>query len=296
MGVGNVGCCDKNTTLKNSEISVQSVTYREGNEDYIFSPNTISLPRGQADFQVIDMLKRMKKLKHLKFFYTLTLKIVNLPTHDLLIIKPTGLIESSRGTLDGYIFFGCKYKQDEIIINDYKLPLKDPEQSRDLHGRFFMIYYNLDSESYWIKDLNKGPGLFIRLDFALVMKDGMIINIGNSFLLFNFKSKITSNPEVEIRKLGDDNYRVDLSGLDCVSGVIIGRGHNCKVRIRDESLSKNHATLTYAPTSGWILADGDMLHNASTNGTWLYASEEFEIYDQMFFKISQIVFQANLTK
>ena len=40
------------------------------------------------------------------------------------------------------------------------------------------------------------------------MKDGMIISIGNSFLQFIFKTKVSSNPEVEIRKLGDDNYRV----------------------------------------------------------------------------------------
>ena len=79
---------------------------------------------------------------------------------------------------------------------------------QDLHGRYFMIYYNIDKSSYWLKDLGKGPGVFIKLDYPLVMKDGMIISIGNSFLQFIFKTKVSSNPEVEIRKLGDDNYRV----------------------------------------------------------------------------------------
>ncbi|OMJ66792.1 hypothetical protein SteCoe_36243 [Stentor coeruleus] len=293
MGVGNAGCCDNNTTLKNSEISVQSVTYRECNDDYIFSPKSISLPRVQEEFQIPNIEKRCEKLIHLNTFNTLSLKIYNQPTSNLIIIKPTGIIESSRHASDGYVFFGPKIKQNNIIINDYKLPLKDLE--KDFYGRFFMIFYNLDSNSYIIKDLNNGPGVFIRLDYPLLMKDGMIVNIGNSFLIFKFKNKTVSNSEVEIRKLGDEDFRVDLSGYECNDGVMIGRGANCKVRIRDESLSKNHARICYKITSGWMLIDGDGEGSGSTNGTWLYAYEEFEVYDQMFFKIGQVVFQGFLS-
>ncbi len=32
----------------------------------------------------------------------------------------------------------------------------------------------------------------------------------------------------------------------------------------------------------------------STNGTWLYINEEFEIYENMVFKANQTIFQANL--
>jgi hypothetical protein len=67
------------------------------------------------------------------------------------------------------------------------------------------------------------------------------------------------------------------------------------VRIKDDSLSKNHASLKFNPASGWILTDGDMNGTPSTNGTWLYASEEFEIYEDMLFKTSQTVFKANFT-
>lgn len=86
-----------------------------------------------------------------------------------------------------------------------------------------------------------------------------------------------------------------MSGLDCYNGVFIGRGHSCKVRIKDESLSKTHAMLKFNPASGWILQDGDLQGNASTNGTWLYANEEFEIYEEMLFKTSKAVFKAKLS-
>ena len=37
MGVGNIGCCDKSSAMKVSEISVQSLTNRDSNEAFIFS-------------------------------------------------------------------------------------------------------------------------------------------------------------------------------------------------------------------------------------------------------------------
>lgn len=206
MGAGNVGCCDNNTTLKNSEISIQSVTYREAGEDFLFSPNLISFPRNEYNFALSDQARRIRKLEKLK--HCKKLLVYNLAAEDeVLEIRPNGLVGSVRKVPDGYVFFGCKLKEDGQIVNDYKIKLRG-EKASEYVGRCFLIYFKIESKSYWIKDLNKGPGVFIKLDFALVMKDGMIVNIGNSFLSFRFKSKINSNPEVEIRKLGDLNYAV----------------------------------------------------------------------------------------
>jgi hypothetical protein len=208
MGVGSVGCCDHNTTLKNSEISVQSVTYREGSEDYLFSPTSLSVPHEGSDFKISDLLKRMKRLSKLTHFATLSLRIVTASTPDVLVVRPTGLVGSARHSMDGYVFFGCKFKEHGNLVNDVKIRLKETDKAKDLRGRFFVLYYKIESGSYWIRDLSRGPGVFIRLDFPLVLKEGNIVNIGNSFLSFHFKSKTISNQEVEIRKLGDDNYKV----------------------------------------------------------------------------------------
>ena len=41
-----------------------------------------------------------------------------------------------------------------------------------------MFYYNINKESYWVKDLSKGFGVFVKLDYALVLKENILINIG----------------------------------------------------------------------------------------------------------------------
>ena len=122
-------------------------------------------------------------------------------------IRPTGLVNSKRQFYDGNVFFGPSYYLDDKVVNDYRLVLQGPNKYNNL-GRFFMIYYNLETSSYWIKDLYAGPGLFIKLDFPLVLKDKTIINIGNSFLQFGFKSKSALNPEIEVRRLGEENFKM----------------------------------------------------------------------------------------
>jgi hypothetical protein len=43
----------------------------------------------------------------------------------------------------------------------------------------------------------------------------------------------------------------------------------------------------------WVLYDGDGA-KLSTNGTWLFVDELFEIYDNMIFKAGQTLFRASL--
>ena len=206
MGAGNVGCCDNNTTHKNSEVSVQSVTYREASEDFNFSPNLLSLPQTEYNFAQSDQARRIRKLEKVKQSKTLELTLLNTNSPKIRITMK-GIENSLRKVPDGYAFFGCKLKENSIIVNDYKFRIRGTKK-KEFIGRCFVVYFKLESKSFWIKDLNKGPGVFIKLDFPLVMKDSMVVNIGNSFLAFKFKSKITSNPEVEIRKLGDVNFSV----------------------------------------------------------------------------------------
>ena len=206
MGAGNVGCCDNNTAHKNSEVSIQSVTYREASEDFCFSPNLLFLPRTQYSFAQSDQTRRIRKLEKVKQSKTLELTLLN-SNFPKIRISFKGMENSARQVPDGYVFFGCKLKENLVVVNDYKFRIRGTIK-REYIGRCFVVYFKIESKSFWVKDLNKGPGLFIKLDFPLVMKDSMVVNIGNSFLAFKLKSKINSNPELEVRKLGDDNYSV----------------------------------------------------------------------------------------
>jgi len=54
------------------------------------------------------------------------------------------------------------------------------------------------------------------------------------------------------------------------------------------------AFITYVPDKGWTLTDG-FDGRPSTNGTWLYVSEDFEIYDGLVFKAHQMLFKVNMS-
>ena len=58
-------------------------------------------------------------------------------------------------------------------------------------------------------------------------------------------------------------------------------------------MSKIQCELYYE--DGWFLVDGDSEANKpSTNGTWLYLNEDFEMYDKMVFKTHQTLLQASV--
>ena len=75
--------------------------------------------------------------------------------------------------------------------------------------------------------------------------------------------------------------------------IKVGRHNNCEICIEDSTLSKYQAHITYLPESGWMLTDG-YDKKQSTNGTWLYISEQFEIYDGLVFKAHQTLFKVEV--
>ena len=76
--------------------------------------------------------------------------------------------------------------------------------------------------------------------------------------------------------------------------VSIGRAEECEVRINDKLLSKFQATVSYdVLTDSWYVCDG-CNGKPSTNGTWLYLNEDYEMTEGMVFKANQTIFTVNL--
>jgi pSer/pThr/pTyr-binding forkhead associated (FHA) protein len=67
--------------------------------------------------------------------------------------------------------------------------------------------------------------------------------------------------------------------------------NDCNIRLEDNSLSRYHCFLKY--TDNWVLHDGDG-NKLSTNGTWLFAEDFVEIYDEMIFKVGESLLKAKL--
>lgn len=75
---------------------------------------------------------------------------------------------------------------------------------------------------------------------------------------------------------------------------LIGRSKDSDIIIEDDFLSKINCFL-YNNNSNWNIQDGDQNGIKSTNGTWLYASEDFEIFDDMVFRSNKYNFYCKFS-
>ena len=205
MGNKFLGCCDEGLNIKHQELHMNPVTSRQGmNGSQLPFEIFASLKREPSEFKMADLSQRRAALQAVKNFKVLKIRIVNsgmLDKDKVLIVNPSGLENSKRNSEDGYVFFGCKKKMKNVVVNDFIVPLRDPELNESHKGRHFVVYYRIDKNSYWIRDLCIGFGVFVRLDYILILKDNMLFNIGESFIVVNFKGS-TNFSEISIRVFG----------------------------------------------------------------------------------------------
>lgn len=204
---------------------------------------------------------------------------------------------SLRNARDGVTYFGYekvfpgqKYKNIDFLI---KLKNGECDISKYI-GIHFQIAFNRNDKKYYIVDLGKGFGTFMKLQNELLLKDNHLINIGNSYIVFSFED----NPNTQnlILKIYNDDKRYDpilLEECQLERKYHVGRDSNCDVVIEDNLLSRIHCTIIYRKNR-WSIMDGkgNLKEDGSTNGTWSYLIEETEIYDGMIFKGNQNLFMC----
>ena len=144
MGGGSCSCCDL-TSSKVQEISITSPK----NKLSLLGFNILQSPKSANPEQELE--NRIKSLQALLVSTSLKLKVINagnLPKGTVFIIKPQGLENSVRNKQDGYTYFGCKRKFENLIMNDVVIPLNDRQLTNSQRGRNFMIYYNIEKDSF----------------------------------------------------------------------------------------------------------------------------------------------------
>ena len=169
-------------------------------------------------------------------------------------------------------------------------------------GIFFQIMYNKDKNLYTINDPGNGYGTFIQLQREYYIKESSLINIGDSYLVFSYLPPKQSEfiSDSKILKIGSDinyhsilyvnvickDFQFDLVQMFPSDDSIIkvGRDHECQLCLQDQMLSRVHCLIKYYSGKGWVIVDGGVRGNKSTNGTWMFTSEKTEIWDGMIFK------------
>ena len=90
-----------------------------------------------------------------------------------------------RKKKDGFTFFGMKADIETEIVNDFVLPPISASEGDKLEGRHFQIYYDIDSETYYARDLGIGYGLFRNLTQPILLEDSFLMNMGESYIVIN---------------------------------------------------------------------------------------------------------------
>ena len=217
-------------------------------------------------------------------------------------INQYGLKNSLRDKKDGITYFGYQTEED-LNINpniDYLLGPKDQEYDEQFKGRHFQIRFDKNTKKFYIKDLGNGFGTFIKLINEIKIKDNLLINIGETFLVFSYNNKEKNKLMIKIFT-GDEQCNTYSFNSDNQTCIIIGRDSSlCDVIIDDKMLSRVHCCINYKEKEnekgikkqGWYIKDGNMKGKKSTNDTWFYSGEETLIYDKMIFKTNHNLFKC----
>ena len=218
----------------------------------------------------------------------------SLPKGLQLHINQFGLSNSIRNQNDGIVFFGFQ-TEEELNNNpyiDYLLGPKDQEYDEHFIGKHFQIRYDNTSQKYFIKDLGCGFGTFIKLIDELKIKENMLINMGESYIVFSFGDGEKKSEIIIKLFTGDEQISTFKFNSENQNCILIGRDSSlCDITVEDKMLSRVHCCLFYK-NEEWYIRDGNLEGKSSTNNTWVYSAEENEIYDQMIFKTNHNLFKC----
>ena len=145
-----------------------------------------------------------------------------------------------------------------------------------------------------MKAIDEGFGTFIKIENTII-KEKSIIYIGNSYLAFSYDLhfKNQNNKKTKnflLLKIFNEYKKYESIILKKENNYYsVGRTKNSDIFIDDNFLSKINCII-YFDNGIWKIKDGDQSGNKSVNGTWLYAFEDSEIYDNMSFKSNKYNF------
>ena len=314
-------CCkiSTSTNQKTNEINEDSQKQKSFKNKKIFSINNIkliernelinnSILRSQNESGILSthlnnensmFVDKMKNNEILNKSKCLILDVISSNNEKIsnIQIDPFGCIFSQRKFKDGITYFGY----DKNISNDEEneeldVLIKPTEdvKNEQFYGRHFQIKFNVDDLNYYLKDLGKGLGAFVKIDEWMEIKNNSIINVGNNYMVFSINIE---NNEINI-KIYNDNTKLDVySFLPNKSPFKLGRSEDNEIYINDNMLSRVHCTVDCIEGK-WYIIDGAVENDGcvkkSTNGSWLFAYDDILINDNTIFKANYNLFVCHL--
>ena len=226
-------------------------------------------------------------------------------------INATGLENNSlRNKKDGCTYFGLLSSCDENINKKIDFNTGNNEiinTKNDIHyGLQFRIKFDLEENSYFIKDYSfgNGYGTFMKVFNEIKIKDNTLINIGNNYIVFTFGVDELSPEENDTidenqKILSVKVFRGELVNYSYVfnqaqiNKILIGKDEKCNIVLNDDLLEDIHCVIEFKNKKGWYISDG--YENKKTeNGTWICLSEETKIFEGMLIQSNQNIYKCHL--
>lgn len=276
----------------------------------------------EENISVIEPEPLPVDIEKIKKVYSSSKKLfLGLMTYDIseklltIEIDPYGYTNSKRKK-DGITYFG--YQTGDWGV-DYELKNPDNYYYDDaFNGKHFMIKFNPDDTNYYIKDLGKGFGTFIKIQEWTELKNNLLLNIGENYIVFSLGEededikKDKNNKENEdniIQNFDENSLNIKIFSMKSqkiikltpdLCPITLGRSSDNNIIIDDDMLSRIHCTIDFN-IDKWYIQDGYAKNGMqeeeikkSTNGSWIYAYDEIPITDKMIFKANHNLFTCNL--
>ena len=218
-----------------------------------------------------------------------------LPTGTTFELNPAGLLTGGRLKGDGKTYLGSqKYK---ISSRDGQQQLKNDILLNDtsVGERQSMLKYNPSNKRYYLRDLGEGSGTFVKIQQRVRLISGAIVSFSDSHVAIGISEgasngKHTQQNTLSLRFLEGPKLDQTYSFGKELQTVRIGRMQDCDVKFDGTSLSRYQTSIEFE-NGEWYVSDG---YNGkpSTNGTWIFAEDFFELDDNSIIKIGNTLFQA----
>jgi len=305
---------NKKSDINNNNNSIKNNNNNNNNDNiFLYNNNNNNSLNNNSINNLSEDSNYLKEIENVsKTAPILNLEILNsltIPKNFIIKIGPFGMISNSlRNKKDGIVYFGFILPENDNLNNsiDFLIKPKDNNNYEDRFiGRHFQIKFSPYELKYYIRDLGNGFGTFIKLKDKYYIIDNSLINIGDSYLLFSYnkpESDVNINEQIENLNNygtlycqpynGDKKYETIIFQNYVKNYFTIGRKEDCDTNIQDKMLSKIHCLLVYSEEEGWYIIDGDEYGNHSTNGTWIFAFDDFELLNGMYFKSNSHLFSV----
>lgn len=80
-------------------------------------------------------------------------------------------------------------------MNDFIIPVCKKEDKEKHAGRQFQIRYEERADNFFIKDLGIGYGVFTETIGPVMIKDNMLVNMGESYIVTNLQQEELSEQD-----------------------------------------------------------------------------------------------------